>query len=354
MHTITINASTTYEVHIGENLLDQSGALAARCLAPCHAMLISDDTVFARYGQRCTSSFEKSGFQVSHFTFPAGESSKNILTLSDILESMADAHITRSDVVIALGGGVVGDIAGFAAAIFNRGMPFIQIPTTLLAAVDSSVGGKTAIDLKGGKNLAGAFHQPALVITDTAIIRDLPAEQLACGAAEVIKYGVLSDPTLFEIMESGQWLDHLDEVICRSVSNKRNAVAADEFDRGTRQMLNLGHTFGHAVEKCSNLQISHGQGVAIGMVMAADAANLDADLRNRLVQCLLKNGLPVSCDFTADALLSAALSDKKRSGNMLTLVLPKSIGQCVLQKVPIDQLPEYFKRALKGQEARPL
>ncbi|MBR6767336.1 MAG: 3-dehydroquinate synthase [Clostridia bacterium] len=350
MRTVTVNASVTYDVLIGPGLLDRAGSLAAGYIKPCRAMIVTDSTVDALYGSRCAAAFEIAGFKTEKFVFPAGEPSKNIMTLSDILEAMAEARISRSDIVVALGGGVAGDMAGFAAAIFNRGMRFIQIPTTLLAAVDSSVGGKTAIDLKAGKNLAGAFHQPSLVITDTDVIRDLPKDQLSCGAAEVIKYGVLSDISLFEIMEKDEWLGDLEEIIGRCVENKRDAVAEDEFDTGARQFLNLGHTFGHAIEKCSDFSILHGQGVAIGMVMAANAAGMDKESILRLAACIRKNGLPVRTELNASTLSEAALSDKKRTGGSINLVLPEAIGKCILRKIPVEELTAYFERALAGQE----
>lgn len=350
MRTVTVNASVTYDVVIGPGLLDRAGQLAAERMKPCRAMIISDSTVDRLYGDRCAKSFESAGFPTERFVFPAGEAHKNIATLSEILECMAEKRITRSDIVVALGGGVVGDMAGFAAAIFNRGMRFIQIPTTLLAAVDSSVGGKTAIDLKAGKNLAGAFHQPSLVVTDADIIRDLPADQLSCGAAEVIKYGVLSDGRLFEIMEKGDWLDDIEEIIERSVSDKRDVVAEDEFDTGARQFLNLGHTFGHAIEKCSELSILHGQGVAIGMVMAATVSGMDEPSVRRLAACIRANGLPTKCGYSPAALADAALSDKKRTGGSITLVLPLEIGRCALKKIPVSELPGYFERAIAAQE----
>lgn len=349
MPTVNINASTSYDVLIGAGLLDHSGELTAQRINPCHGVIISDDTVASLYGDRAVASFKKAGFEIDLFSFPSGENSKNIETLSEILEYLAEKRITRSDIIIALGGGVTGDIAGFAAAIFNRGIRFIQIPTTLLAAVDSSVGGKTAIDLKAGKNLVGSFHQPSLVITDTDIIRALPKEQLSCGTAEVVKYGVLSDITLFSKLETGEWLEDMGEIIERCVRNKRDIVAIDEFDNGARQFLNLGHTFGHAIEKCSNLSISHGQGVAIGMILAACAADISKDEILRIAQCLKANGLSVHCEYDAGALYSAALSDKKRKGNEITLVLPEKIGQCVLRKIPVSQLSDYFERALAAQ-----
>ena len=256
MRTVHIDASTQYDVMIGENLIDRAGELTAKAMKPCRCAIIADDTVDELYGDRVQISFKYSGFDAVRFSFPAGESSKHIDTLSDILEFLAEQQLTRSDLVVALGGGVTGDMAGFAAAVYARGIRFIQIPTTLLAAVDSSVGGKTAIDLNAGKNLAGAFHQPSLVITDVDVIRALPPEQFACGAAEVIKHGVLFDPALFDRVEDGHWHGDMADVIARNVALKRDVVVGDEFDRGERALLNLGHTFGHAIEKCSGLSIT--------------------------------------------------------------------------------------------------
>ena len=238
MQTIHINASAEYDVLIGEGLLDKSGELTAKVVRPCKCLLVSDDTVDELYGDRAQISFTYSGFDVERFSFPAGEASKNLDTLAELLNAMGEAQLTRSDLVVALGGGVTGDMAGFAAAIYARGMRFVQIPTTLLAAVDSSVGGKTAIDMPFGKNMVGAFHQPALVVTDTDVIRELPPEQLSNGSAEAIKCGVLNDPALFALLESGDWLDRVDEVIARCVAYKRDVVAEDEFDTGARAFLN--------------------------------------------------------------------------------------------------------------------
>ena len=351
MRTVHIDASTKYDILIGGGLIDRSGELSARVVKPCKCVIVADDTVDELYGDRAQVSFSYAGFDVRRFTFPAGEGSKHLGTLSDLLETMARERVTRSDVVVALGGGVTGDMAGFAAAVYARGIRFIQIPTTLLAAVDSSVGGKTAVDLKAGKNLAGAFHQPSLVITDTDVIRALPAEQLACGAAEVIKYGVLYDEALFSMLENGDWFNDMDGIIEKCVQWKRDVVAGDEFDTGARAFLNLGHTFGHAIEQCSRLTVSHGQGVAIGMLMAASAAGCADEMILRLANCVAANGLKTHCDYPADTLAAAALSDKKRSGGSITLVLPERIGKCYLKKVPVSELPEWFARALARMEA---
>ena len=351
MQTIHINASAEYDVLIGEGLLDKSGELTAKVVRPCKCLLVSDDTVDELYGDRAQISFTYSGFDVERFSFPAGEASKNLDTLAELLNAMGEAQLTRSDLVVALGGGVTGDMAGFAAAIYARGMRFVQIPTTLLAAVDSSVGGKTAIDMPFGKNMVGAFHQPSLVVTDTDVIRALPEEIFACGAAEVIKTAVLYDEPLFSLLEDGNWADRLDEVVERCVRWKRDVVAGDEFDTGARAFLNLGHTFGHAIEKCSGLTVSHGQAVAVGTLMAAGAAGCPAEMILRLAECVRRNDLPTRCPYPAGALAEAALSDKKRAGESITLVLPERIGKCYLKKVPVAELKDWFDRALASQEA---
>ena len=351
MRTIHIPASHEYDVLIGEGLIDKAGELTKKVVKPCKCLIVTDDTVDELYGDRVQISFTYSGFDVSRFVFPAGERSKSLSTLADILNAMGEAGLSRSDLVVALGGGVAGDIAGFAAAVYTRGIRFVQVPTTLLAAVDSSVGGKTAVDMPFGKNMVGAFHQPALVITDTDVLRDLPAEQLSNGCAEAIKCGMLNDPELFALLESGDWLDRVDEVVERCVAYKRDVVAGDEFDTGDRALLNLGHTFGHAIEQLSGLSMLHGQAVGIGMMMAASAALCPDAMLRRLASCLRRNGLPVRCDYPAEALARATLSDKKRAGGTITLVLPEEIGKCSLKKIPVAELPRWFEGALRAQEA---
>ena len=351
MRTIHIPASHEYDVLIGEGLIDKSGELTAKVVKPCRCLIVTDDTVDELYGDRVQVSFSYAGFEPRRFAFPAGEASKNLDTLGEVLGAMGEAGLSRSDLVVALGGGVVGDIAGFAAAIYTRGIRFVQIPTTLLAAVDSSVGGKTAVDVPFGKNMVGAFHQPVLVITDTDVLRGLPALQLSNGAAEAIKCGVLNDPGLFELLETGDWLDAIDEVVARCVAYKRDVVAGDEFDTGNRAFLNLGHTFGHAIEHLSHFALLHGQAVAVGTVMAASAAGCPGEMIERLAECMKKNGLPVRCDYPVPELARAALSDKKRAGGTITLVLPDEIGKCHLEKVPVKDLPVWFERALAAQEA---
>lgn len=350
MHTVHVNSSRPYDVHIGHGLLRRVGELMLPVIDPCRAAIISDSTVDALYGDTVERSLRAAGYEVIRHAFPAGEQNKHLGTLGGILEFLAENQMTRTDVIVALGGGVTGDMAGFAAAIYVRGIRFVQIPTTLLASVDASVGGKTAVDMKAGKNLVGAFHQPSLVITDTEVIRALPAHLLADGAAEMIKHGVLADPEMFDRLSKPGWIDEIDEIIARNVSIKRDVVNADEFETGLRKTLNLGHTFGHAIEKCSGFTISHGQGVAIGMIIAAGAAN-QPDVCRAIIAANRSCGLPVACPYPASALAEAALSDKKRTGSRITLVLPQAIGRCVLHKIDVSQLEDAFQRGLEMAEA---
>lgn len=350
MRTVHIDTSSAYDVLIGGGLLPRAGELMRDVIAPCRAVIVVDSTVDALYGDVVERSLRSAGFDPLRCVFPAGEQSKHLGTLGGILEFLAENHLTRADVVVALGGGVTGDIAGFAAAVYVRGIRFVQIPTTLLAAVDSSVGGKTAVDLKAGKNLAGAFHQPSLVITDVDVIRSLPAQLLSDGAAEIIKHGVLADPELFDWMCHSDWMERLEEIIARNVSIKRDVVNADEFESGIRQQLNLGHTFGHAIEKCSGFTVTHGQGVAIGMVIAAGAANLPEVCRS-IIAANRSCGLPVVSPYPPQQLTEAALSDKKRRGDRITLVLPERIGKCRLEKIDVSTLEDVFQRGIAMAEA---
>lgn len=341
MKTVRVEASGSYDVMIGEGLMDRAGECLRRVMAPCRAAVITDDTVRALFGGRTERALRAAGFEPEIFSFPSGEKQKNLQTLSDVLEWLAEIRLSRSDLVVALGGGVPGDLAGFAAAVYCRGVRFIQLPTTLLAAVDSSVGGKTAVDLRGGKNLAGAFHQPELVLCDTGIMRALPKELMRDGAAEMLKYGMLADAALFDRMADGTWRESMEETIAQCVRIKRDYVFQDERDVGARQFLNLGHTFGHAVEKCADFSITHGQGVGIGLVMAARAAGAEAE---RVAQGVAACGLPVQSPYPAAQLAGAALNDKKRRGGEITLVLPVKIGKCRLETIPVEQLPACFAK----------
>ncbi len=353
MKRITVNASNTYEILIERGLLSSAGAHCLSALGgkPCRLCVVTDDNVAPLYLPRLSDSLRADGFEVLPFVIPHGEASKSTDTLVSLLEFMAENRLTRADAAVALGGGVVGDLCGFAAAVYLRGIPFIQIPTTLLAAVDSSVGGKTAVDLRAGKNLAGAFHQPSLVLCDPDTLQTLSPQVFSDGCAEVIKYSVINDRPFFDLLKGGIHA-RIEEVIARCVVNKARVVEGDEFDRGQRQLLNLGHTLGHAVERCSELTISHGSAVAMGMVLVTRAAVAlglcpEGDL-SELVELLRSEGLPTECPYSARELCDAALTDKKRMGDTLTLIVPFGIGESRLYPIEVGQLLDFVR---KGSEA---
>lgn len=345
MKTIDVNASQSYQVLIGEGLLKDIGMHLLKVLVkPCKTVIISDSNVYPLYGKQVQERLESVGFTVLHYTFPAGEASKNASVYLEILNFLAENHLTRSDAIIALGGGVVGDMTGFVAATYLRGISYIQIPTSLLAMVDSSVGGKTAIDLPAGKNLVGAFYQPKLVLCDLSCLDTLPAPIFSDGCAEVIKYGVLYDEKLFSHLETYGLNFDRERVISRCVELKRNVVAEDEFDTGARMRLNLGHTIGHGIEAQSNFSISHGQAVAIGMMIVSKAGC--PEISGRLKAVLEAFSLPTSTVFTAKQLYFSALSDKKRAGGTVHLIIPDRIGSCSIVPTPVDRLESFIEEGL--------
>lgn len=351
MKTITVEASKKYDVIVGHGLLNEAGERIRSLLPKAQrAVVISDDNVAPLYLERVTKSLEKAGFEVLSFVFPHGEPSKNGETYLQILNFMAAGQITRSDVAVALGGGVVGDITGFAAATFLRGISYVQLPTSLLAMVDSSVGGKTAIDLKEGKNLAGAFCQPEVVLCDLDTLDTLRPEFFIDGSAEVIKYGVLEDQQLFShLMERGLEFEK-EYVISRCVEIKRDYVTEDEFDTGVRRKLNLGHTVGHAIEKCSAYGISHGRGVAIGLAIIARACAqkglCSARCRDDIIAGLKALKLPTETEYSSAQLLQPMLSDKKRTGGTVSLIIPKAIADCDIYPLPVEELENFVKSGL--------
>ncbi len=347
MKTVHIDASKSYDVRIGRGLLDDCGRQIAERVRSASAAVVADDTVYALYGERVCASLEAAGIRTVCYVFPHGEKSKNLLEYAKILNFLAENRVTRADALIALGGGVTGDLGGFAAATYLRGIPFVQLPTTLLAAVDSSVGGKTAVDLPAGKNLAGAFYQPELVLCDLDTLDSLPREIFLDGCAEVIKYAVLGSRELFALLADIPSGKGLEEVTARCVEMKRDFVQSDELDRGARQMLNLGHTFGHAVEASSRFTLSHGKSVAIGMAMILRAACsrglCSAETRDAVIALLQRYGLPTECPYPADMLLGALSADKKIFGTRLNLVVPTDIGACRLLPVGVDELSGWLR-----------
>lgn len=352
MITVDIEASKAYKVHIGAGLLAQAGSYARAVLGGEKAAIVTDDTVDRLYAGVVEKSLQAHGYKVVKFVIASGEASKNAENYIALLNFLAQQKITRSDCVIALGGGVPGDLAGFAAATFLRGIAYMQIPTTLLAMVDSSVGGKTAIDLEAGKNLAGAFYQPDAVLCDPAALDTLPPQIFADGCAEVIKYGVILDEELFEWLKQ-PLQPQIERVIARCVQLKRDIVMQDEQDHGVRQLLNFGHTIGHAIEANSHFAISHGSAVAIGMCIAAKAAAKQGlcseQCAKEIERMVAEYRLPVQTEYTAEQLCQAALSDKKRSGSSMNLILPERIGCCCIRKIPVEALQSFIEAGVPAR-----
>ncbi len=341
--TICVKASTKYDVVIGENLIENVGEYVSKVIKECKVALITDDIVDNLYADTVTKSLIEKGFKVEKFVFKNGEQSKNLNTYAEILYFLAQKEFTRTDLVVALGGGVTGDMAGFASATFLRGIKYIQIPTTLLAQVDSSVGGKTAVDLPQGKNLVGAFKQPQLVICDTGVLSTLPKQIFIDGMGEVAKYAVL-DQKICSLLESDDY--DLSELVYLCVGYKRDIVEQDEFESGKRRLLNLGHTLAHGIEKLSNFTISHGKAVAYGLKII-----LDACLKNKLIdekvyqkinnvieKCVKLDNL----EYDIPSICAHAVNDKKRLGDEIVIVTVHGVGDCRETKIKIEQLVEFL------------
>ncbi|MBO5163987.1 MAG: 3-dehydroquinate synthase [Ruminococcus sp.] len=347
MKTIHIETSSPYDVYIERGSLAKSGELISKVIDSKKTVIITDDTVNSLYTDTLVQSLEKSGISPSVFVFPHGEQSKNLNVLGGIYDFLCKKRITRSDFIIALGGGVVGDITGFAAASFLRGIKFVQIPTTLLAQVDSSVGGKTAIDIAGGKNLVGAFKQPALVICDSDILRTLPQSELSCGMAEVIKYGMIRDEKLFEVLEKHDISnvdEVMDDIVYTCIDIKREVVENDEFDKGERMMLNFGHTLGHAIEGWHNYtNYTHGMGVAVGMCMITERL-CSPELAERLKKCVVSYGLPTSTEAPLSELLPFCSTDKKCESGSISYIICNKIGKAEIKKVTVAE----FEKLMEG------
>ena len=352
MITVKVTASKQYSVLIGTDILPGLGS-AVREIFPSagKAALVTDTTVGPLYGDAAEASLRAAGFEVPRITIPAGEQFKTLATYGDVLAGLAGAHITRADLLVALGGGVTGDLGGFAAASYLRGIPFVQVPTTFLAAADASVGGKTAVDLPEGKNLVGAFHQPSLVYCDCGTFRTLPSGTFADGAAETIKHGLIADPAFFDFLLSHDMREEIEYVVRKNVEIKNTFVAADEFDRGRRQILNFGHTIGHTIEKNSDFTISHGRAVAIGMKASARAAYAfglaSEDLSGVISQALTRAGLDLACPFTPEQLTEAALHDKKRFDDTVNIIYLKKIGEPAIEPLPVAKLTDFLRAGLE-------
>ncbi len=354
MNTVTVSNSKTYHIHIGNNLISRVGEYLPQIIKGNKVLIISDSNVWPIYGEAARCALLSNGYCVFDYVIHAGEHSKSGENYLKILSYAADQQLTRADCIIALGGGVVGDLAGFVSATYLRGIAFVQIPTTLLAMVDSSVGGKTAIDLPEGKNLVGAFYQPDLVLCDLNALDTLPESIFIDGCAEVIKYGILFDKPLFEHLQEFGLQFNRTSVITRCIELKRDIVNLDERDLGVRQLLNLGHTIGHSIESNSIYCISHGKAVAIGTNLitacAASAGFCTKDTYLKIHSVLCKFGLPTQSLYTAHALADSAHHDKKRNANTLSLIIPKDIGECIIHPYPISDLETFIKAGLTYED----
>jgi 3-dehydroquinate synthase len=349
-HTVHVAlGERAYDILIGPSLLDDAGAILAEKFPGRRYGIVTDENVARAQLPRLVKSLEAAGLAYSTVVVPAGEASKCYAVLEDVVEGLLAAKLERGDLVIALGGGVIGDLAGFAASITRRGMDFIQMPTSLLAQVDSSVGGKTGINSPHGKNLVGAFHQPKLVLADLSTLDTLDARQFAAGYAEVVKYGLIDDPEFFEWLEANRVEIFAGgpargEAIARCCAHKARVVIEDEKEIGVRALLNLGHTFGHALEKDTGYsdRLLHGEGVAIGMVLAHGFSTklglAPGQDKSRVVAHLKAVGLPTTlADIpgtlgSTDTLMAAIAQDKKVSRGALTFILTRGIGQSFIEK----------------------
>ena len=349
-------------IHIGNGLLEQVGAaLRATCMPEDgHVAVVSNPVVAPIYGTQVEEALRSSGFLPFSCTIPDGEHHKTLVTLAQLYEQFLAGGLNRGGTVISLGGGVTGDVAGFAAATFMRGVRFIQLPTTLLAMVDASVGGKTGVDLPLGKNLVGAFKQPALVIIDPNVLLTLPAEEIRSGLAEVIKHGVIADPDLLAELAEGDytlsswWEESATARITRALRVKIDLVEEDPLEGGRRALLNLGHTVGHALEKASGFSLRHGEAISIGMVAAARVAGelgrASPSLADYIEAVLIGWDLPVRCPpFDADNIWQTMAYDKKKRGQVLRWGLPRAIGEVEISE---DVPPSLVKSVLCDMGAK--
>ena len=352
-HTVHVAPSSgAYDVVVGPGILDEAGKRLTPLLPSTSAFIISDSNVAPLYLERLQASLAAAGIDAPHAVFPAGEASKNLSTLSDLLEAMAMARLTRSSAVIALGGGVTGDMAGLAAALYMRGIAYVQVPTSLLAMVDSSVGGKCAVDLAAGKNLAGAFLQPLAVLADTSTLQTLDGSVFSDGCAEIVKHAVLADPELFGQLETEPLAREgepglLTSVIARNVDIKRRFVEADEREHGRRKLLNLGHSIGHAIEAASGYTLGHGHAVAIGLCAIARASEkvgwAEQGIADRIEAVAAAHGLPTESPYPADDLIGYARLDKKSEAGGITLAIPERIGSASLRFAGFDEFSELIR-----------
>lgn len=346
MQRIKIKASTNYEVVIGKDLLKKVGPEILKVVPCCKVLIVSDDRVAPKYMSTVLDSMSSVGYDVSTYVLKHGEKSKNSENYLKILNHLAELGFTRRDLLVALGGGVVGDLTGFVASTFMRGIKYVQVPTTLLAGIDSSVGGKTAIDLKSGKNLVGTFYQPAKVIFDVKTLETLPEKEYLNGLGEAVKYAIMDGGEIYELVKDGLSHDELERFCTLCVKSKKQVVEKDEKEGGYRQILNLGHTIAHAIEKMSGYTIPHGRCVAMGIKAIADVSLkngwLDVESSVLIEKMLRNNGLMTPPPYKVEDMIDVIKSDKKMKGDTITIVVINKIGRCDFVDIKIDRLKKYL------------
>lgn len=348
MQKITVSGNNGYEILIQRGIIKNCAEHIRKVTAAERALIISDSNVYKIYGETVKNSLEQNGFRAFSHIFPAGESSKNLDTVNGMIKALCEAELSRGDIVVALGGGVTGDMAGFASAIYLRGINFVGIPTSLLSQVDSSVGGKVGCDLSFGKNLIGAFHNPLLVLIDPNTINTLPARYKNDGIGEIIKCGFIkSEELVSKLEECKKFDDMLEDAVYRCVDIKRQVVENDFTEKGERMLLNFGHTLAHAIEKYENYEgMAHGEAVGVGMLYITRASEKFAETKigtaNRIEALLKKFSLPISTTAKVSELTKIMLHDKKRRGDSLNLVLVSETGKSFIKPMPIAKLESFF------------
>ena len=347
-----------YQVLVGRDLLESLLGIAQEAYKKSGAsqfdkvFFISDSNVWKIYEKKVTSSFNAANVEFGSFVFPAGEKSKNPSVLFACVEKMAKVHLTRDSLVVAVGGGVACDLGGFAAATYMRGVSVLQVPTSLLAMVDASVGGKTAVDLKNGKNMFGAFHQPIAVVADVDVLKTLEDAQFNDAIGEIIKHAILADKMMFEVLGSEKLTKDsietgkIDDLVAANIAIKRDIVVEDEKEKGLRQTLNLGHTIGHAIEAASNYEISHGNCVAAGISILvsglAKTGRLKQNIAEKIVSTIKFQGLMTETNFSTKQLLELIASDKKRHSDYVNVVIVKDICDCCVEKMTLEEISQFL------------
>ncbi|MBQ1186838.1 MAG: 3-dehydroquinate synthase [Clostridia bacterium] len=348
MRKITVSGKDEYEILIKSGILGSCGEHIRKVTSASRALIISDTNVFPIYGQTVVASLEQNGFKVASHIFPAGEASKNLATVEGMIKALCENELSRNDIVVALGGGVTGDMAGFASAIYLRGINFVGIPTTLLSQVDSSVGGKTGCDLTFGKNLIGAFHNPKLVLIDPETIKTLPTRYKNDGMGEIVKYALIKSEELYNTLLNCKNIDDiLTDVIYTCVDIKRQVVENDFTEKGERMLLNFGHTLAHAIEKYENFcGLAHGEAVGVGMLCITKTSEkcgeTEVGTAEKIEKLLNKFSLPTTFSGKTEELVNIMLYDKKRRGDSINLVLCEKVGKSYVKPFPISKLGSFF------------